>query len=316
MKRMIRYSAYLLVLFSLIMFPSGTSAQSPDELSSVRVRLWSEYDQPEMLVIYDLTLPAGTPLPATLKIRIPKTAGEPHAVASRELDGSLVNLPVVTEVASGDWISIEFTATTLDSRMEFYDPALVKDGTSRSYTYIWPGDYNVASLEIEVQQPVDATNMSLSPSMGGGVLGGDGLMYFGIQVGALEKGQSYQQNIEYQKATDTLSTELLTIEPAGPIDSGSAISTGFASFLPWLLFILGLLLLAGGGYWYWRLGRKTSQPARKKHRKGASKPSIGRNADSVISAADEESAIYCHQCGKRAMQGDRFCRICGTQLRI
>jgi hypothetical protein len=29
---------------------------------------------------------------------------------------------------------------------------------------------------------------------------------------------------------------------------------------------------------------------------------------------DEQSQIYCHQCGKRAKPGDLFCRVCGSKL--
>ncbi len=321
MKTVTRLWLFLVTVVTLISVTGSVGAQTTDELSSVRVRLWPEYDEPTMLVIYDITLPAGTPLPAVLSIRIPRTAGDFHALASIEPDGSLFNLTVGSKVVSGDWIIIEFTATTLDSRLEFYDPALVKDGTSRHYEYRWPGDFNVKSLEIEVQQPVDATNMILSPGMGSGVLGGDGLLYFGTEVGSLQKGQSFQQDIDYSKATETLSTEMLTIEPVGSFDSGLNSSGAFSSLLPWLLFIGGLLLLAGVGYWFWHMGRKSSTPVRRPQR-GSRKASKNKQAgqeklsSSQVSATEvDESAVYCHQCGKRAMTGDRFCRICGSQLR-
>jgi hypothetical protein len=32
---------------------------------------------------------------------------------------------------------------------------------------------------------------------------------------------------------------------------------------------------------------------------------------------DNESVeLYCHECGTRAQTGDRFCRVCGSKLRV
>lgn len=307
----IRY--LILVWLLVLLIPYPVNAQADQQLSSVRVRLWPEYDTPEMLVIFDMTLPAGTPLPATITIRIPRSAGKPHAVASRQPDGSLVNLPYEPPVVVGDWIIIEFIATTLDTRLEYYDPALVKKGNARHYEFNWPGDYAVSSLEIEVQQPVESQDMVLSPSMGAGALGDDGLTYYGTQVGSLQKGQTFQQNIDYQKTSNTLSAEMLRVEPVEPIDQSIGDSETFSSALPWFLFIFGLLLLAGGGYWYWRLlGRKSSKTSTRRRHKPAS---LQTSTSSSTGAGDNQGVVYCHQCGKRALPGDRFCRICGTQLR-
>jgi hypothetical protein len=311
-KAMLQMRRLIILLILILLFPMPVTAQADQELSSVRVRLWPEYDQPKVLVIYDLTLPAGTPLPATLSIRIPRSAGQPHAVASRQPNGSLVNLPYDPPMVVGDWIIIEFIATTLDSRLEYYDPALLKEGNARHYEFNWPGDYGVKSFEIEVQQPVDSSDMVLSPSMGGGVMGEDGLTYYGTQVGSLQKGQSFQQNIDYQKSTGTLSTELLHVEPVKPIDTSIGNSGTLGSVLPWILFLFGLLLLVGSGYWYLRLGRKSPKPLSRRRRKPASQQG---SPSSSQRGGQDQKVVYCHQCGKRALSGDRFCRICGTQLR-
>jgi hypothetical protein len=70
------------------------------------------------------------------------------------------------------------------------------------------------------------------------------------------------------------------------------------------------LLLGGGAYWYWRSGRQ--QAPEPKRKRGARRSSSER----IEEAGEVSGHIYCHQCGKRAAQGDRFCRACGTQLRI
>jgi hypothetical protein len=307
----------LLIIVILLFIPWAVQAQDAQGMAKVSVRLWPEYDQPSMLVIYDLTLKAGTSLPAKVTLRIPSTVADLHAVASRQPDGSLLNLPYDPPVQNGSWQEVTYTTTTLESRIEFYDNALVKDGTSRSYVYRWTGDYAVDSLDVEVQQPVGATQMVLSPSLGSGVVGNDGMTYFGADVGSLNQGQSFEIAIDYQKETDTLSTDSLNVEPVTPVSSSPSVKDALSSVLPWLLFGLGVVLIAGAGLWYWRSGRKGSRPEpRRKHKPASqSAKSPGMKVTSVQSHADKEGTIYCHECGKRASSGDRFCRTCGAQLR-
>jgi len=79
--------------------------------------------------------------------------------------------------------------------------------------------------------------------------------------------------------------------------------------LPWAFGLLGILLLVGGGWWYWHTGREQSQPA-KRSRGQRQKPL------KELVASSEQEATYCHQCGKRAGATDRFCRSCGSKLRV
>lgn len=290
-----------LFLAFLILIPHSAQAQTGVVFSQVQVRLWPEYDQPSMLVWYDLTLGDEVQLPATLTLRIPASAGKPHAVAARQEDGALLDLPFDT-LQAGDWLEISLVATTGAVRLEYYDPALSQANIARHYTYRWPGDYAVESFAIEVQQPLGAEGWQLTPSLGSGIQGDDGLVYHAAQIGAFPAGQTYQVTLDYSKITADLSSELLPVEPVSPIPTGPLAAGSLSSALPWVLGFLGVCLVIGAGLWYWRSGRKHEKaPApRRRHAAGRS---------------HSAEAIYCHQCGKRASSGDLFCRTCGTQLR-
>ena len=171
-------------------------AQDVTQLARLNVRLWPEYDNPEMLVIYDLTLPAGTRLPAALSLRIPASSGGPLAVASRQPDGNMVNLQYDPPVKQGDWLVINFDATTLESRLEYYDPLNKSDG-ARQYEYVWPGDYAVTDFSVEAQQPVGASGVSFSPSLGSPVTGSDGMNYYISETLSLTEGQEYRLTMNY-----------------------------------------------------------------------------------------------------------------------
>lgn len=303
-------AAFLLfVLFVIVhVIPLMTVlGQDEPEFTSVKVSLWPEYDQPKMLVIYDLTLPAGTPLPATITIRMPVTAAAPHAVASRQPDDSLNNLPFNPPKMMGGWQEVDFEATTLESRFEYYDSGLRFDENIRNYQYTWPGNYAVGDFNVEFLQPVGASDVKMEPSLGKAFAGSDGMTYYEENIGSLPAGQEFQLDIQYLKETASLSVENLAIEPSAPIEGESPSMSALASTLPWLMAILVIIIIAGG-YWYWHASRKESKPEpRRRH-----KPAAERSAVETI----EEGGVYCHQCGRRASAGDRYCRTCGTQLRV
>ncbi len=289
----------------------GVQAQGTVTLASVNVDLWPEYDRPNMLVIYHLTLSPQVSPPVEVSVRIPARVGDPHAVAVRQPDGALFSVVYDREVM-GDWAVISFTATSPDVQLEFYDPNLIQEDSARYYEYQWPGDYAVGSLVVSIQQPIGATDMRISPGMGSGQARQDGLVYYTAEVGALQAGEDFSVTIDYQKTTDELSASSLTVEPSAPITDSTAGRMSIMQALPWALGVLGLVLILGGGIWYWQSGRQSpSQESKRRRRKTSSTgPGIPANEPS------DGDFIYCHQCGKRAGPNDRFCRVCGARLRV
>jgi hypothetical protein len=314
------------IIWSLLMLAIMLSAfpvlsQSTPRLSNLEIDLWPEYDHPSVLVIYHLTLASETTLPTELTFHIPAAAGEPNAVAVRQPDGQLFSIDYNTQI-NGDWELITFTATLPEIQIEYYDPGLKQDGSQKSFTYTWPGDYTVDKMFLQVQQPVGATNMQITPGPVSQVTGGDGMTYYTKEIGSTTQGQTFSIEISYQKESSQLSVSTLEVQPSAPLSSNStwlenlraAIPWLFPEsgspyqVLPWILGVLALVLIFGGGYWYWRTGREDSTPKRRRRSKGSTSKEDGTSL--------ETGNIYCHQCGKRASPGDSFCRSCGTKLRI
>jgi hypothetical protein len=292
----------------LLLLPSAVRAQTPITLNTLQISIWPEYDKPSVLIIYQMTLSANTSYPATISLRIPSAAGDPYAVAARQVDGSLFTIDHTRQVV-GEWAMITFTTTTPELQLEYYDPSLSKNGTARHFTYLWPGDYTASQLSIQVQQPFDASQMRISPSLGNGVLGDYNLTYYAQDLGMVSAGQDFQISIDYQKTSDVLSAENLPIEPSASIPQGTVGDIDLKTWLPWVLGILGAGLIIGGIVWFWRSGRQqpASQPRRRRTKSAAFE------SDTLSSSAGEQ--IYCSQCGKRALSGDQFCRYCGSSLR-
>jgi hypothetical protein len=295
-----------LVLVALLILIQPASAQNAPTYDSMTVELWPEYDRPSMLVIYTATLSPSVSLPADMTFRIPKGAGGPHAVAVGPNQTSIADVVYQTQI-TGDWIEVAFIATTPVIRLEYYDPGLNKEGAQRTFEFEWPGNLTVASLVVNVQHPAGAENFQVSPTAGQVRQNEDGFAYNVIDLGALGVGDAFILNVGYSKATDTLSAQGLEIEPSAPITPGSSFRTGnLVQLIPWLLGGLGVLLILGGGFWYWRTGRATGPIRIRRH----------RTADASSPQREQlDAVVYCHQCGKRAEPTDLFCRACGTRLR-
>ncbi len=290
-----------------VVAPGQARAQGEVVFKELNVALWPEYDRPSVLVIYRITLADNTTLPTELTLRIPATA-EVNAVATRQSDGGLFNV-AHTRVVNGAWAEIHFTTSMPGTQVEYYDNTLSTSGQSRTYQYSWSGDYAVDSLGIEVQQPLNATNLVTSPGLGAGKTGQDGLVYYTANIGSLPVGQGFELSLQYEKEGETLSAAGLQVQPSSPVSgTASSLRSKLRSVMPWGLLALGLILIVGGGIWYWQSGKRKEirQPPHRRR-----KPAV----DAREAAEPDEGYIYCHSCGKRAAPGDRFCRACGTQLR-
>jgi hypothetical protein len=302
-----RLGKKLALIFLIAFFISipAVQAQTSPRFDTLTIDLWPEYDRPSMLVIYKAELSPEVVLPAEVTLRIPVEAGQPAVVAVGPDASSVADSVFETQVM-GEWLQVSFIATTPAIQFEYYDPRLIKDGAQRSFDFTWPGDYQVDKLVMQVQQPLGATNMTVSPMMGNVVRDQVGFMYDVIEVGQLEQGETFDLGVTYEKDSDALSVESLEVQPSATITPGS--SNLFSLDQPWVWFLiaLGVVLIAGGGYWYWRTGQEEKTPVPRRQR---------RSSGNSQSNSPDGQAVYCHQCGKRAMPGDVFCRTCGNRLR-
>ncbi len=309
-------AAALSPLFGGAFSTSSVQAQQPVTLESVRVDVWPEYDRPSVLVIYNVTLSPSVSLPASLVLRIPTPAGEPHAVAMQDAN-NLYDLQY-TLAGAGEWIEVRMTTPVPQVRIEYYDPSLLKADTQRDFTFTWQAAYTVENLSVMVQQPVNASEMVFRPGIGEGrVNTNDGLTYYTLVTGEVPANTPLTLEMSYEKPDDTLTQpqQFQPVQPVQPVDSATpgrvTLLEGF-SMTPLQLGMLGvgLLLIVGGLAWYLvtaRVGRQAQARAQGGGRK--------RHKPSQRETPETGEAVFCHQCGKRAGPGDAFCRTCGTKLR-
>ena len=283
----------------LVIGPNQGSAQEVTAfVDHLEVALWPEFDQPAMLVIYRFELSPDTSIPASVALPIPAAVGQPHAVAWLGDDGVLYDAAFTLEQA-GNWsvVMIELS-NTRTGQLEYYS-AIDFAGTIRSFLFEWPTGFELGGLSYEVQEPVGAADLVVSPAPDREVLGELGLNYLTAEMGPQVADSAPVISVTYERAATSLSVEAL--QPLGKTPVGA--QSGNPNPLPWLVLAVGIAIVGGGTYYLVSRRQPTSQPA--------PKPRRTRVTDVKL----EASIVYCHQCGAAAGISDVYCRQCGTQLR-
>jgi hypothetical protein len=286
-----------LILAGCLVFPSAGQAQGSLRLETLTVRLWSEYDQPSMLVILDFTVPSDTTLPATVGVRIPQDAN--ITAVAYQSGSQLLNAEYSGPETAGAWQVINiFVKEYSTYHIEYYQP-IERKGTERSFTYLWSGEYAVNTFRIEIQVPLDSTAVKSRPALP--FAPSEQFLSSRATANNLEAGETYQLNLQYSRTSDEtiLPPSSPQVTASEPITQNTPGRITLDS-LPYILGGVGLLLVLGAGY-YFLQSKSVRVPGPRKRQSGRK---------------DVESAnVYCHECGTRAHADDRFCRVCGTKLR-
>lgn len=289
------------VLFAVLLSPSSAGAQGGIKLDLMNTELWSEFDKPSMLVISQFIVSQDTPLPAEVTLRFPKE-GNLVAVAV-ESEGQLFNKEFSGPAEQGDWQAITLNVDSYEPhRIEYYQP-LTRGGDKRQFKYQWFGDYSVKEFAVSIRVPADSTELITSPVLQSTGTTADGLGLIGtVTKNDLKMGNSFQFDLEYQRTSDAL-TDPRQAEQVQPVQPVGADTPGRVSIenLPLIIGGFGLALIGIALFAYWRSTQTSETKPRKRHRH---------------SQAESDEQAYCHECGARAHPSDRFCRTCGSRLRV
>ncbi len=289
-----------ILLLGLLLFPTGAEAQSSIKFETLNVELWSEYDQPSVLVISEFTLSKDTPVPATVTFRFPKD-GNLIAVAVNQ-SGKLFTINFDGPTEQSNWETIKINVDSYDPyRVEYYQ-SYSKDGKKRTFNYQWFGDYAVNNLRVGILVPSDSTDVITSPILSNTTTNG-GFFTGSATKSGLSAGQSYDFNLEYSRDSDAInnSGNSPVVQPSQPIDSNTEGRVSIDK-LPYVIGGVGVVLIGIALFFYWRSTQTaTVSTPRRRKRQGNDTAAEGQ--------------AYCHECGARAHEGDRFCRTCGSRLR-
>jgi len=292
---------FLLTLFCFLYAPLS-HAQESQGFNTVLVEIWPEFDQPKVLVIFHIQLPADFVLPGQIPLLIPKTA-EISAVAYEDPGGGLFYTDYST-LDLEEWTQVLITTKSAIIQVEYYQP-LSKAGNLRQIEFIWMTTGPVDEFSVIFQHPARSTNVRLDPESSSTQMGRFNLLYSSIQPLSLEANQTFRLDATYEKADDELSLADLPVEPEIPLE-GSAGQVNWNRLLPWILGGIGVVFIVFGTlalFGFKGKGKRISHRSRlNKERKTPREQNLAE--------------VYCHQCGSQAGEGDQYCRSCGGKLRL
>jgi hypothetical protein len=285
---------------AMLLLPSSAFAQTAaapkgnPPLASLIIEIWPEYDRPAALVILRGVLAENAKLPATITLRLPMDSGGPAALAySTTADGNLLNLKHERGTA-GQFITIKFETPERYFHVEFYEP-IATSAPTRSFRYVWPGDFAVEHPALVVQVPAASTDMAVEPSIAEAAAGKDGLRYLAAELPALKAGQALPIVVRYTKADPRASADILKPKAAdvapAPAPVAAPAQPVTAGLPNWAFPVAGMVLftLLGAALvaWWWRRESRPAGPA----------------------------GIACAKCGTIQTAGNRFCSNCGAKIK-
>jgi len=307
-----------IVLLLTLLLPLTAQAQTPPQIQNLSVEVWPEFDRPETLIIYRAALSPNTSLPAEVIFQMPGHVENMHAIAV-EQNGGLVDVPTeaIEMRRDGNDLFLTFTTPAPNIQFEYYDSAILnKNGDARELAYVFAAPYNVETAVIQVQQPAQSTDFSVTPAAGNSYVGRDGLNYHNIELSGLSSGDTVEVAADYSRTTDELSVELITLNAPVPAQADPVVPTTTPTStqpINWGYVMIGagvVLLLAVGGYWWWSQRQSDEEPQRRPARS-----TRRRRSKASLSSDEDTSGGYCYRCGAALRSDAQFCHKCGAERR-
>ena len=270
-------------------------------LARLEIDVWPEFDRESaVLVILRAEVAAEATLPAEVSVRIPASSGGPAAVAEAAgPDSQLLSVPYGPADVQIDFMTVTFEITQRFFHLEFYDP-ISTGSPERAYEYLWPGDFSVGVLAVQLQEPATSSEVTVTPDLGAPVSQPDGLNYRDADLGALEAGKPFALEVRYQKADARTTAEIMGFEQSpAPSESDDGSSWTSAKVLIPAGIIAAAVMVGAGAYLVTRerLGAATASASGGQRRRAGA---VGR---------------FCRQCSAALEPGDKFCAACGHPVK-
>jgi hypothetical protein len=289
--------AAIALAFGLLWAVKPVGAQDPNQLAQLKISIWPEYDRPTVLVLLDGTLADKSNLPRQVAVLIPSGA-ELSVATWQNPDGSFAPEQSYQTVAQVDgYARVTFTIAQPTYRVEYYVDQL-KGAPTKTLDFVFKSATAIAQVTLEIQQPLQATNFSISPPAQTSRSDSDGFKYLISQYSSLAAGQAITTQVKYLK---TSSSPSVSSTPANALPTAPAPSSAVDP--SYLIFLVVLVLAVALGFLLWQRRNQVApvvQPISNLRRKQQGGAPVG---------------VYCTQCGHALSGDDNYCSKCGTKRR-
>jgi hypothetical protein len=212
-------------------------------IGRMRVSIWPEHDDPGVLVIYDGRFADDSRFPTTTTFFIPKGAvindacslspGGQHFCQLYEIvEGDTMDEVIVSLPFSNFYLGIHTLPLDIESEQ-------------RGVEFTIRANHPIASLEVDIEQPLRSVGFAISPS-GGEPSEQNGFNHFGYALENISKGEERVFRIGYTKKDPTPSVDIKYSSMTGSRVWGSPYDTQrkVKTFI-YILFGTGIAAAAG-----------------------------------------------------------------------
>jgi zinc-ribbon domain len=278
-------------------------------MARLRLSIWPEYDDPRVLVMFRGEMAPHSAFPTHITLPLPKGAavigagmiseqGElllhPHQVKPGEADDSLeINLPVAR-------FFVEF----------YYNP--FAEGTEKRFTYAAPTIYPIERLEVDIQQPLQATRFITDPQAMRSETDEQGFTYHRFIYHNLSKGATRRFTVTYTK---TVAVPSVTKgQPTSEVIQQPR--TAVHDLVLAFGMLGGAAVVFGGGTLLWTSFQRRRQ-ASPTHQKppvsapAAVQPHTQTTFAPMPTTSGRHTPNFCSNCGAKLRPEYRFCPGCG-----
>ena len=306
MKRL--FLMIIVLILSIQSRDPANAQESEIKISTMKISLMPEYDNPQVLVIYKGRVSSDVELPALIKFNI-LPGVDPH-VASVTPSGAHIHDPF--EVKSADGYSYaEFTLQERAFQLEYYFNAFAANVKQKSFSYSFKSYYRIVNFSYEVQQPLGSSNFITSPASFRAEADDKGIIHHLVSAGSMAAGETKGVSVSYFKPDNETS-----LQKSEGKEEGMGVY-GVISIIV-LIVIVGLLIytytgrnIRGRGK-IQRAGAKRMKNARKKEKIKPDEETLSQSEK--IEFISGKAPRFCSNCGERVKPESKFCGNCGNSL--
>jgi len=300
-------------------------------ISELRVQVMPEFDDPRVLAIIQGRLDiAADELPVTLTVPVPRGAQINQMAVMNTSAGAIESQPfdAVPDPEDEAWTLVTYEIDSAHFFYEYYYAPFTLANPDRRFTYTFATPYDVKGLQIEMQQPLAASDFTLSPPA---VMATQdetlGFTYHLYEYEKLSAGSQAEITVAYRKTTDEPSVTREQLAgagmPAGGVEETSPATQGPSSAIWGSLIGLAALGAVGAVVFLWlRSGRGPGEasPVRANvQAAGDRRSGDAKVFGAALKTGDDGSAIaegataFCTACGTRLRGDAHFCHNCGSR---